>query len=1235
MISQKLSCFAVTASSFLLITLFSCNNNSGEIPFPEKELGYAQPVSMPLQFSEEKKLTWDTVKKGGVNPVIKNLDIDALPSTPYDSTGFQPFPKAPEEIKFDVNRLPDTAFSPESLPSKPLQFKTSILAPPAVIKTSPPSIQKGNPLSIFDFGPKQGFPAVFITSLLKDKNGLMWIGSREGLFRYDGEHIQKYLSGIVSGSITGMTEDDYGRIWFIHSGRSLGMIDPYKGAVSYCDKITLPVNNLSKIIKDKSGHIWISKTTAKEVIIIDPVTQTFKSLARSSGLSDAGGGNDITEDTDGNIWISTPFDGATIINFKTNKISYFKKANGLANDSLRAITTDKAGKIWIAIAGGGVDVINVQAGTITHYTTAQGLKQTFTGDISADNKGRIWIGKNQGVDVLDPVNGTNRLINNTRGLAANWVASCTMDNNNRMWVATIGGLHIIDQNAETVNQFSSTGIISLMEDTVGNIWVATDQGIKLINAKKTIVRRLDKSNGLGDNFVQSFTKFNQQVWVTTNGGLDVIDPVRKTIEHTGKKEGLVNDTIYVVMKDKTGNIWLTGPSNGINLIDASKQTILHTDVTGGLSDNNIVDAKQDKEGLIWLAVNIKGVNVIDPATGTVKYLNNQPGLKDTCTKMMLVDQYGRIWIGTDKGLYVVDKKKATITSITTKEGLTSNRILSLLEYKGSVIAGTSKKVSIITAPAPDYTKGNTDTSGGVWKVSILEKSEGLNREGTQSWSTDAITRKGQFLWGDDLGIFVMNDMKDDSNQVVATYITGINVMNKPQYFANKISLNEKDSLWAGDTFYVKGQTPVNTGYTIAKGYTWDSVSAPFNMPLHLSIPYDNNYMQFHFVQAHLSRQDVTSYTYLLEGIDKNWSTVTTNTSTENYLNLPPGKYTFKVSSKGINGRWTEPATFSFTISPPWYQTWWAYTLYALLFFALLRAYIVYRSRRLQRENKVLEDKVTLRTTQLQQSLEDLKATQTQLIQSEKMASLGELTAGIAHEIQNPLNFINNFSEVNTELIAEMKEEIEKGNMEEVKALANDISDNEQKITHHGKRADGIVKGMLQHSRTGNRQKEPTNINTLADEYLRLAYHGLRAKDKSFNATMKTDFDESIGSINIISQDVGRVILNLITNAFYAVTEKKKATSAEASVDKQYEPTVSVSTKKITNKIEVRVKDNGNGVPQKVLDKIFQPFFTTKPTGEGTGLGLSLSYDIIKAHGGELKVETKEHEFAEFIITLPQ
>ena len=288
------------------------------------------------------------------------------------------------------------------------------------------------------------------------------------------------------------------------------------------------------------------------------------------------------------------------------------------------------------------------------------------------------------------------------------------------------------------------------------------------------------------------------------------------------------------------------------------------------------------------------------------------------------------------------------------------------------------------------------------------------------------------------------------------------------------------------------------------------------------------------------------------------------------------------------------------------------------------AIILYRNNRQKQKANAM----------LQETLSNLKSTQSQLIQSEKMASLGELTAGIAHEIQNPLNFVNNFSEVSKELLDEMKTELENGNTVDAKDIANDVIQNLEKINHHGKRADAIVKGMLQHSRSSSGQKEPTDINALADEYLRLAYHGLRAKDKSFNATMKTDFDKTIGNINIIPQDIGRVVLNLINNAFYVVNEKALSAVTTPAAAK-YEPTVFVSTKKLNGKVEIKVADNGNGIPQKVLDKIFQPFFTTKPTGQGTGLGLSLSYDIVtKGHGGELKVETKEGEGTVFAILLP-
>jgi signal transduction histidine kinase len=329
----------------------------------------------------------------------------------------------------------------------------------------------------------------------------------------------------------------------------------------------------------------------------------------------------------------------------------------------------------------------------------------------------------------------------------------------------------------------------------------------------------------------------------------------------------------------------------------------------------------------------------------------------------------------------------------------------------------------------------------------------------------------------------------------------------------------------------------------------------------------------------------------------------------------------------------------------------------LLFVAIVIAFDrIQRKRVLEKERSIAREKELIQAKEIEKAYHELRTTQSQLIQSEKMASLGELTAGIAHEIQNPLNFVNNFSELSNELIVEIEEERAKNpeSRDEnlVSEVLTDIKQNLEKINHHGKRAADIVKGMLQHSRTSSGQKEPTDINALADEYLRLAYHGLRAKDKSFNADFKTEFDESLPKINVIPQDIGRVLLNLINNAFYAVDKKAKNLTPPPpkggikNDQIKYVPTVTISTASLTppsgaspdlsggRGVRIVVKDNGDGIPSSIVDKIFQPFFTTKPTGQGTGLGLSLSYDIVKAHGGELKVETKEGERTEFVIQLP-
>jgi len=411
---------------------------------------------------------------------------------------------------------------------------------------------------------------------------------------------------------------------------------------------------------------------------------------------------------------------------------------------------------------------------------------------------------------------------------------------------------------------------------------------------------------------------------------------------------------------------------------------------------------------------------------------------------------------------------------------------------------------------------------------------------------------------------------------------------------------------------------------------FSEVDSDTGMPLDLKLDHDRNFLSFSYNALQFKNKESTVYTYILEGIDRDWSAITSETRSENYRDLPPGDYTFKVASKGFNNIWSSPVELSFSILPPWWKTTWAYLFYFIVLATMSYLFVQYRQRWLKKENQLLEERVNQRTAQLKKTIDELETTQGQLIQSEKMASLGELTAGIAHEIQNPMNFINNFSEVSHELLDEMMEEIDKGDMEEAKEISSDIKQNLEKISHHGHRASSIVRGMLEHSRNSSGQKEDIDINVLADEYLRLAYHGLRAKDKSFNAKFETDFDDSIGKIEIIPQDIGRVMLNLINNAFYAVSDRDDKES-----DESYQPTVKVTTKKLKDQVKITVEDNGSGIPQEIKDKIFQPFFTTKPSGKGTGLGLSLTYDIItQGHSGALELDSEVGKGTVFTIFLP-
>ena len=413
----------------------------------------------------------------------------------------------------------------------------------------------------------------------------------------------------------------------------------------------------------------------------------------------------------------------------------------------------------------------------------------------------------------------------------------------------------------------------------------------------------------------------------------------------------------------------------------------------------------------------------------------------------------------------------------------------------------------------------------------------------------------------------------------------------------------------------------------------------------LLIPPGITTLSINFASIHFGGSGKNNTQYRLLNFDDNWQDAGGNGNAV-FTNLPAGDYTLELKSINLDGIWNEsPLQISIKVLPPWYQTWWAYVIYFSLFVILSYAIIQEQSRRVaKKERDKVRDRELAQAKEIEKAYADLKSTQAQLIQSEKMASLGELTAGIAHEIQNPLNFVNNFSEVSAELVEEIQEARSKNqdkiDIELENEILGDIKQNLEKINHHGKRADAIVKGMLEHSRKSDGEKQPTDLNALADEFVRLSYHGLRAKDKTFNADFKLDLDPNLPKVNVVASDIGRVILNLVNNAFYAANEKAKSTpqpsrniGTGSEGGEVYKPEVIVSTKKTENGIELSVQDNGNGIPDHIKEKIFQPFFTTKPTGQGTGLGLSLSYDIVKAHGGDFRVQSTLGEGTEITLFL--
>jgi signal transduction histidine kinase/ligand-binding sensor domain-containing protein len=1131
----------------------------------------------------------------------------------------------------------------DTLPA-PVVAYLSDFEPPTLIKAAAPiydslstSFGEGIP-DITRYTTLDGLPQSITYRVLQGSDGTMWFLSVENLSKFDGTSYTTY------NRANGLLEDAYA----------------------------------NEFLLDSQGKIWISNDG---ITVFDGRSfTTYTTDAEGKELGEVGS---IIEDNAGSIWMGTKENG--LFRYENNQITRFTTDDGLKSNHIEGLLVDKEGLLMISTMKGtsqydGTSITSYEA--LPEQNEAERNHGLFT-----DSKGNIWfhshtepakIGKYDGSDItFYTIKEFDKDVN---------ITDVIEDEQGNIWFSSSNGITYFDgskffhYSKANLGISNTSSVSSIAFDREGSLWaVVPREGVLKINRNLSFPEIPD-----GATAFYVIPDPSGDIWIQTSKGFGKY--LENRIAFYGHE--LLADENYSSIQnpifDRNGGLWFTLMDKRIEgrklvSFDGSSYTFYGPE-----------------QGLkLYLSSRIRGIShdmqlLITSGNSTIEFdgekITQQDFLQDVTIGSFLVDSKGNRWYGTENdGLYKYDGEK--LFHLSTKTGLVSNKINRVTEDPlGNIWVGIdygNARITNTTLSSFDAQDGlanlvgviNPDTVNNVlWFGTIsglvsLDFAQ-LNNEnpGFQQYNyltgfsigpiVEPIPDIEGRIWGSGQSLFIFNYPALSDIPETTPYIKNIQINNQSvSWLSLSPSWAKTDSMATINEMGLKFKERLSgeqleVQFDTYRGLRFDSVPAPDFVPVNLSLPYTNNTISFEFASVSPTYGKSIRYQYRLEGYDDRWSPLSTKKEA-NFGNLPEGRYTFQLKALNTGGNWSE-ISYPFTIRPPWFRTWWAYVSYVILFSSAIFGFISWRTQRLKEEKILLEKEVSNRTLELNQSLENLKSTQAQLIQSEKMASLGELTAGIAHEIQNPLNFVNNFSDINRELVEEAIEELDKGAITETRSILKDLGENSAKITHHGKRADAIVKGMLEHSRANKGEKAPTDLNALADEFVRLSYHGLRAKDKSFNSDFKLELDPNLPKVNVVASDIGRVILNLVNNAFYAgaersrskVDEKAKSTprpsrsfGTGAEGGERYKPEVTVKTTMTKFPsgdlgVQISVQDNGNGIPDAIKEKIFQPFFTTKPTGSGTGLGLSLSYDIVKAHGGDLKVESKEGEGSEFIIQLP-
>lgn len=1057
---------------------------------------------------------------------------------------------------------------------------------------------------------EQGLSFGLVNNMIKDQLGFVWMATAAGLNRFDGNHFNNYFpepgkkNAVASGSILGLIEDSLHNIWI---GTDNGLSRYNIKADSF--------TNFKSLNTDLSSNTFIIPfwATEEEVYCIE-----------SSSIITAYNTRTLSRQV-------------LVNHFDNDENKDYLRYSFSVLDSVNQC-------IWMLAKGGLLEISLSTGKQVLHpgnYYDAPAMRYDF-------NRNLIWLNAGGGLLQFTLSNKQFRIVDALKEKDYEPYAGFDIDREGRVWAATVKkGILIYNPSdgsvsrpfPDTVNQqMVSQANMCLYCDRLGITWTGNWalKGVYQLNPFKACVKRFT-TDSAGVFALSALSIGNMlngprgNLWISTEHGIDVFDPktdhfrIYTAKDFPGMKGKYISPVLIDTVSQKV--LICSGPPYALtemNLKTRQIRNIFFRDSMDHVvsTDNEDFDNTvfQYKQGTIIYIKN-QGIFLLKKDSSLARLVI---GLRQENVTYIMISPDGHLFLhlyGTPLNLTYTDQAGKWIRSVSLLDSLEWSGIFYDQADSTYWVGSTKRLIHYNNQLQELHSYGENDGFPGISASGILADNLGNiwfnNNQGDLS-RLSISTGKIISLSGKD----GLQKQRFNWNSPHVKDVYG------NLYFAGNAGIDEVSPEKLQENY------PPSFVYLRAVQINDESFSPPsgVNDLPDLSLDYFQNR-----INIEAGTIDFFSNNFnircRIEGITENWQ----YGPASNPISLDgvsPGNYRVSMQASNALNEYNGPEkTIQIHIYPPWWKTWWGYGLFILLAGIVFWTFFQYRSRRLKERNTELEENVLHRTKELKHSLEELRETQAQLIQREKMASLGELTAGIAHEIQNPLNFVNNFSEVNMELTTELKDELAKMNLDVkdktlLEEIAGNITENEQKINHHGKRADAIVKGMLQHSRTSTGLKEPTSINELADEFLRLAYHGLRAKNNTFNATMKTDFDPGIQKINIVAQDIGRVLLNLYTNAFYALAEKTKLAIPG------YDPVITVTTKKLADKIEIRIQDNGMGIPGKLLDKIFQPFFTTKPAGEGTGLGLSLSYDIVKAHSGELKVETEEEKSSLFTIYLP-